>query len=361
MRRWKAGQNQRPGTKTGGKMTISKILPAALAAAGFVAWGAASATAADFYKGKTVSIYVGSGAGGGFDTYARAVGRHLSKHIPGNPAIKVQNRPGAGGRGNANLVYVSDPQDGTVIGALGPWLALEPLWGQPGVKFDPPKFKWLISLGREVSTCVFFNKSGATDIKALMKKKKIVMGASGPTSSMASDAFIMKDVLKLPIQVIVGFKGSRRAFMAAEKGELDGNCGLWYSSLQAQYMGPVKEGKANVTLQMGRHPHPKLKDVPFLYDIAKPKELARKAMDLVFTQMDLARPYVMGPKVPDAQVKTMRKAFMDLAKDPEFLATAAKLKINIDVVTGEEIQDLLQKAYNSPKDVVARARKMINR
>ncbi|MGE3247049.1 MAG: Bug family tripartite tricarboxylate transporter substrate binding protein, partial [Beijerinckiaceae bacterium] len=253
----------------------------AAASAAFVCAGALFAAipalADDFYKGKTVSIYVGSGAGGGFDTYARVVGRHLGDHIPGKPFIKVQNRPGAGGRGNANLVFVSDPQDGTVIGALGPWLALEPLWGQPGVKFDPPKFQWLVSLGREVSTCVFFNKSGVTDAKALVKKDKVAMGTSGPTSPMASDALILAHAMKFKLNLVSGFKGSRQAFMASERGELDGNCGLWYSSLQAQYMGPVREGKANVTLQLGRQPHPGLKGIPFLYDVVKLSDLDRKA------------------------------------------------------------------------------------
>lgn len=342
-------------------MRFSRSLAGAFAAAGFAAIPALPAQPADFYKGKTVSIYVGSGAGGGFDTYARAVGRHLAKHVPGNPLIKVQNRPGAGGRGNANLVFNSDPQDGTVIGALGPWLALEPLWGQSGVKFDPPKFNWLISLGREVSTCVFFNKSGVTDAQALIKKKKVNMGASGPTSAMASDAHILRHALNLDLNLIVGFKGSRRAFMAAEKGELDGNCGLWYSSLQAQYMGPVREGIANVTMQLGMKPHPKLKNVPFLYDVVKVPELDKKAMNLVFTQMELARPYVMGPNVPKENVAVMRKAFIALSKDPEFLATAKKMNLDIEVVSGEEIQKLLQDAYAQPKDVVARARAIINR
>lgn len=341
-------------------MTFSKGLTAAAAVAAAAAF-AAPAQAADFYKGKTISIYVGSGAGGGFDTYARAVGRHLAKHIPGNPSIKVQNRPGAGGRGNANLLYNSDPQDGTAIGAIGPWLALEPLWGQAGVKFDPPKFKWLISLGREVSTCVFFNKSGVTSADALKKRDKVVMGASGPTSAMASDAHILSHALGFKLNLIVGFKGSRRAFMAAERGELDGNCGLWYSSLQSRYMGPVREGKANVTMQMGLRPHPKLKDVPFLYDVAKISPDDKKAMDIVFTQMELARPYVLGPKVPDDRVATLRKAFTDMSKDPEFLATAKKLKLEINIVPGDEIQKLLANAYGQPKEIVAKARKMINR
>ncbi len=315
----------------------------------------------DFYKGKTISIFVGSGAGGGFDTYARAVGRHLGNVIPGKPFVKVQNRPGAGGRGNANLLFNTDPQDGTVIGALGPWLALEPLWGQPGVKFDPPKFHWLISLGREVSTCVFFNKSGVTDIEALKKKGKVAMGTSGPTSPMSSDALLIAHALNLKLNLVSGFKGSRQAFMASEQGELDGNCGLWYSSLQAQYMGPVKEGKANVTLQLGRKPHPGLKGVPFLYDVVKLSDVDRKAMDLVFTQMELARPYVAPPKTPADRVAILRKAFLDLAKDPEFLGTAAKMRLEVEVVRGEEIQNLLTQAYGESKEVVEKAKKLINR
>jgi tripartite-type tricarboxylate transporter receptor subunit TctC len=342
-------------------MRISRAAAFAAGVSVVAAFGTTTAIADDFYKGKTVSIFVGSGAGGGFDTYARLVGRHLGAHIPGKPLIKVQNRPGAGGRGNANLIYNSDPQDGTVIGALGPWLSLEPLWGQSGVKFDPPKFQWLMSLGREVSTCVFFNKSGVTDVKALMKKPKVAMGTSGPTSPMASDALILAHALKFKLNLVSGFKGSRQAFMASERGELDGNCGLWYSSLQAQYMGPVTRGVANVTLQLGRQPHPKLKGVPFLYDVVKLSEIDRKAMDLVFTQMELARPYVFGPKVPQERTAVIRKAFLDMTKDPTFMATANKMKLEIEIVKGEEIQNLLAKAYAESKDVLAAARKIINR
>jgi hypothetical protein len=126
-------------------------------------------------------------------------------------------------------------------------------------------------------------------------------------------------------------------------------------------MGPVNRGIANVTLQLGRKPHPKLKNVPFLYDQVTLPELDRKAMDLVFTQMELARPYVAPPKTPKDKVAILRKAFMDLAKDPGFQATAAKLKLEVEVVSGEEIQELLTKAYAEPKDVVTRARKIINR
>jgi len=343
-------------------MHVSRVaIVCAAAALAAAATLTQTARADDFYAGKTVSIYVGSGAGGGFDTYARVVGRRLGAHIPGTPAIKVQNRPGAGGRGNANLVYGSDPQDGTVIGALGPWLALEPLWGEKSVRFDPPKFNWLISLGREVSTCLFFNQSGVTSVDALRKKGSVVMGASGPTSAQASDAYLVAHALGVDLNLIMGFKGSRDTFTAAERGELDGNCGLWYSSIQSQYIGVVNEGRANLLLQLGLRAHPKLPDVPFLFDVAQLSDLDRKAMELVFVQMELARPYVAGPQVPQERVAILRKAFADMAQDENFLADTKKLNLEVDVVTGDEIQKLLADAYSQPKEVVDRARELIKR
>ena len=321
-----------------------------------------SAHAEDFYKGKTLSIFVGSGAGGGFDTYARTVSKYLGKHIPGNPTISVVNRPGAGGRGNANLLFVKDPKDGTAIGLMGPWLVQEPLWQQPGIQFDPPKFNWIISLARETSTCTWWKRSGIESIQDLITKKKSVSGASGPTSSMAGDIKVLNAALGLDINLIVGFKGSRRAFLAAERGELDGLCGIWYSSMQSRYMAPIKEGRAKIILQLGNHKHPKMKDVPFLYDVAKDlTPVDRKALELIFAQMDMARPFAAPPGVPKERVAILRKAFNDLVKDPDFQALAKKTKLDIEPVSGEDIEAQLKDMYSSPKNVIARARQIIGR
>ena len=241
----------------------------------------------DFYKGKTISIFVGSGAGGGFDTYA-ARRRAASGQRHSRQAIRKSAEPAGCWRTRQCQPLVQYRSAGrNSHWRTWPMAGAGASLGATGRQVRSAEFSfWLISLGREVSTCVFFNKSGVTDIEALKKKGKVAMGTSGPTSPMASDALLIAHALNLKLNLVSGFKGSRQAFMASEQGELDGNCGLWYSSLQAQYMGPVKEGKANVTLQLGRKPHPGLKGVPFLYDVVKLSDVDRKAMDLVFTQME---------------------------------------------------------------------------
>ncbi|MFM1816463.1 MAG: hypothetical protein RLZ98_3158 [Pseudomonadota bacterium] len=324
----------------------------------------APAGAEDFFKGKTVNIFIGSGAGGGFDTYGRTVGQFLTKHIPGNPSILPVNRPGAGGRKNANLLYLRDPKDGTALGLLGPWLAQEPLWGQSGVQFEPAKFNWLITMAQDSSTCIWFKRGGVETIQDVIKKKTANVGASGPTSSLASDALILNAMLGLDIKVHVGFKGSRRAYMAAEAGEMDGTCGLWWASVKAQYMGPVNEGKANIILQLGNRRNPDLdkRGVPFLGDLIKDKpQVDKDALKLIFSQMDVARPFVAPPGVPADRVKLLRKAFMDTANDKEFVAAAEKRKIDIIPKSGEEVQKIVEEMYTYPKEVVARAKQIINR
>lgn len=324
---------------------------------------AAPASGDDFYKGKSVSIFIGSGAGGGFDTYARTVAIYLGKHIPGNPNILPVNRPGAGGRGNANLLYNRDPKDGTALGHLGPWLALEPLWGQEGVQFQPEKFNWLITMSQETSTCLWWKKSGVNTIQELIAKKNVTSGASGPTSSQASDAFVLNNVLKLNIKVLLGFKGTREVFLASERGEVDGACGLWWASVKSQYMEPVNSGRANIILQLGNRRHPELDkmNVPFLGDLIKDApQIDKDALSIIFSMMDVARPFVAPPGVPADRVALLRKAFDATAKDTDFIAEATKRKLDLDPKPGEEVQRLIEAMYKHPKATVEHAKKMIN-
>ncbi|MFM1816462.1 MAG: hypothetical protein RLZ98_3157, partial [Pseudomonadota bacterium] len=324
---------------------------------------AAPALADDFYKGKSVSIFIGSGAGGGFDTYGRTVGQFLGKHIPGKPNIVPVNRPGAGGRGNANLLYIRDPKDGTALGLLGPWLALEPLWGQKGVQFEPAKFNWLITMSQETSTCLWWKKSGVSTIQELIAKKTATTGASGPTSSQASDAYVLNNVLDLNIKILLGFKGTRDVYLASERGEIDGACGLWWASVKSQYMEAIDNGRANIILQLGNRRHPELdkRGVPFLGDLIKDKpQIDRDALSIIFSMMDVARPFVAPPGVPADRVKLLREAFMATAKDPEFIAEATKRKLDLDPKGGEEVQKIVEAMYKHPKQTVERAKKMIN-
>jgi tripartite-type tricarboxylate transporter receptor subunit TctC len=342
-------------------MLLRSALRLGMATAALALAGAASAE--DFYKGKSITIFIGSGAGGGFDTYARVVGRHLGKHIPGNPNIIPNNRPGAGGRGNANLLYNRDPKDGTALGHIGPWLALEPLWGQEGVQFEPAKFNWLITMSQETSTCLWWKQSGVNTIQDLIKRKTGTTGASGPTSSQASDAFVLNSVLKLNLKILFGFKGTREVSLASERGELDGACGLWWASVKSQYMEPVNAGRANIILQLGNRRHPELdqRGVPFLGDLIKDApQIDKDAVSIIFSMMDVARPFVAPPGVPADRVQLLRKAFMATAKDKDFIEEATKRKLDLDPKSGEEVQTLIEAMYKHPPETVAHAKKMIN-
>lgn len=331
---------------------------ASLAASGILA-STALAADADFYRGKKVTISIGSGVGGGFDAYSRTVGQFLGRHIPGNPTVQPNNRTGAGGRVNANWLYTVAPQDGTVLGNTGPWLAMEPMWQTKGVKFDPVKFHWLISVNREVSSCLVANKQGMMTLGDL-KKNKIAMGSSGPFTPMTSDVRALNAIVGTKIKMVHGFKGTRNVMFAVEKGELDGSCGIWISSLKAQYINYVKSGQVNVMIQMGLTSHPEYPNVPNIIDMVKSKD-DRQALGLVFGQLEMGRPFVAPPGTPLARVTLLRKAFADTVKDPDFLAAAKKRRLEVRPLSGEKVQALVTDFYTTPPHIVKRVRTMLGR
>ncbi|MFM1816885.1 MAG: hypothetical protein RLZ98_3580 [Pseudomonadota bacterium] len=336
---------------------VNSIAIAAVAAAGFAV--ASPAAAADFYKDKTLTITVGFGAGGGFDTYMRTVAQYLGRHIPGKPAIKPVNRPGAGGRIDANLLYVKDPKDGTHIALLGPWLVTEPLYGAKGVEFDPTKFNWLISTARDVSTCMFWKRSGITSYEELRKKKQVTVGSTGNTATTTTDALLINAIFGTNIKVIHGFKGTNDGFLAAERGELDGMCGMWVSSVKSRYSAPLDAGAATVILQLGTWRHPQFPKATHIIEDLKPKGDDLEVIKLVLAQLDMARPFAAPPGVPADRVAILRKAFADVVKDPDFLAEAKKRKLDVIPVSPDSIQSQIAEMYKAPKPVVERARKIL--
>lgn len=320
---------------------------------------AAPVLADDFFKDKTITISIGSGVGGGFDTYARTVAQFLGRHIPGNPTIKPVNRPGAGGRANANLLYLSDPRDGTHIGILGPWLVTEPLLDMPGVHFDVTKFNWLMSTAKDVSTCMFWKKSGIKTFQDLVNKPEVTVGASGPTAVTATDAYLLNAIFGTRMKVILGFKGTAEGVLAAERGELDGHCGMWVSSVTSRYMDIIKRGDATVVVQLGSWRHPEFPKATHILEDLKPSETDRQAIKLVFAQLDMARPFVAPPGVPADRVAILRTAFEAMVKDQEFLAEAKRRRLEVIPVTGAEIESQIKDLYATPKSVVARVKKIM--
>lgn len=317
------------------------------------------AVADDFYKDKTITLSIGSGVGGGFDTYARTVAQFLGKHIPGNPTIKPVNRPGAGGRASANLLYLSDPKDGTHIGLFGPWLITEPLLELPGVQFDVTKFNWLMSTAKDVSTCMFWKKSGIQTFEDLVKKTEVTVGASGPTAVTATDAYLLNAIFGTRIKIILGFKGTAEGVLAAERGELDGHCGMWVSSVTSRYMDIIKRGDASVVVQLGSWRHPEFPKATHILEDLKPSEADRQAIRLVFAQLDMARPFVAPPGVPADRIAILRKAFEAMVKDKEFLAEAERRRLEVIPVSGSDIERQIKELYATPKPIVARVKKIM--
>jgi tripartite-type tricarboxylate transporter receptor subunit TctC len=312
------------------------LLPRVLIASLVLVTGAA---ADDFYKGKTIRIVVGFSAGGGFDTYARAIARHMAKHIPGQPAIVVENMTGAGSLIAANHVYKVAKPDGLTIGHFIGGLFLGQVLGQKGIEFDARKFEFIGAPVTDHVVCAMTKASGITSMEKWMAAKTPVkMGGIAPGTSTPDNATrIFKAALGLPIQLVTGYKGTADVRLAAESGEIAGGCWGW-DSVSVTWRKALDGGDAVVVLQANRKTHPDLPQVPQAIKLAKSDE-GRKMIEAgVHSDSDIVRTYTLPPKTPKDRVQSLRKAFESTLKDPEFLADAKKSRLNVDPVGPEAIE-----------------------
>ena len=339
-------------------MRISRILVGLGAAGALVgalfAQPVAAGSVADFYKGKTITIYIGYSPGGGYDAYARTVGRHIGKHIPGNPGTVAKNRPGAGSLKLANELYNTLPKDGTAIGTIGRGIPMEPLFGTKEAKFDPSKFNWLGSANNEVSVCVAWHTSPIKTLNDFLTKEMIV-GGTGPGADTDTFPKVLNNVIGTKLKLVTGYPGGNNINLAIERGEVQGRCGWSWSSVKSTRAQWLRDKKINVLLQMSTAKHPELPDVPFVMDLAK-TEKDRKVLKLVFARQAWGRPFVAPPGVPADRVKALQAAFMATMKDPKFLEDAKKQKLEIAPISGAEIGRLMVALYASPKDIVQAAK-----
>ncbi len=320
------------------------------------AGSACAQSPAEFYKGKSISILVGSSPGGGYATYAGVLERHYSRHIPGNPNIIAKSMPGAGSLKATSVIYNKSPKDGTEMAAIFMGAVVEPLIGDQGKTFDANKLVYVGSLNRETSICISWHASGIKSFEELFQKEMVV-GASGWTSSIRQYPTVLKNLLGAKFRVISGYEGSSEARLAMEKGETQGICGLQWSSFATSHADWIKEKKVNILLQMAPDSHPDLDKlgVPNVWKYVKTPDQER-ALRVIFTQLKFGRPYILPPGVPADRVKALRDAFMATAKDPAFLADAEKAKIGIDAVSGDEVQKLVADVYKTPAADVQRAK-----
>lgn len=332
---------------------------AALALSALFANPAVAEDASSFYSGKTVKLYIGFGPGGSYDLYGRLVAKYIGNHIPGHPTVVPMNMEGAGSLRLANWLYNAAPKDGTVIATISRAVPFDPLIGadQSAAQFDPTKFTWLGSANNEVSTCVSWDKSGVKTFDDL-KTKGMVMGGDGPTADAEQYARVMNGVFSTKINIVSGYSGSNEINLAMERGEVQGRCGWSWSSVQATHPDWVKNGTIDVLVQMGAKKSPDLPNTPQLSDLATADE-QKQILRLILARQPLGRPFLAPPKLPADRAEALRKAFDETMTDPQFLADAKQAKLDVDPISGAEIQSLLKDIVDTPKPVASKARELI--
>ena len=334
-------------------LTAAHRLAVALGAA-LLLWTTASAQN-DFYRGKTVTLVISSSAGGGYDVMGRTIARYLPKHIPGNPRVIVTNMPGAGGISATNYLYRSAPKDGTFIGAIQNNLPFEPLLGTREAVYDPTKFNWLGSPSIEVGLVVVWKTAPVNTIEDL-QRREITVGSSGANSTPSFYARLINETLKTKMKIVVGYPGQNEAYLAMERGEVDGFPSLFYNTLNATRPNWRTERNVKVILQYGLEKEPALPNVPSALDlVTNPDD--KQLLQAGLAQVTMGRPYLMPPGVPADRVAIMRKALEDTFKDAAFLADSNRLALGVENPrTGPQIQQMLDEAYRMPPNIVARLR-----
>jgi tripartite-type tricarboxylate transporter receptor subunit TctC len=314
-----------------------------------------AAAPADFYKGRTLYVIIGYSPGGGYDLYARVLSQHLGKHIPGNPSVIPQNMPGAGSIKAALYVFSAAPKDGTVIGTFARGVPATALIGQ--ANFDARRFTWLGSMTKDVTLCVTWSASPVKSWNDVLTRQA-TFGGEGPAGDPDIFAKLYKNVFGAKIKLATGFPGTTDITLAMQRREVDGLCGISWSTVKARYGNWVAEKKLNILLQAAPVRAPDLPGVPFAHDLAKTQE-QRQMLDFAIASEVLARPFVAPPGIPAERALILRTAFDATLKDPAFLADAKKTMIDIDPVNAAEAEAVVASLYALPKDVVQKAARAI--
>jgi tripartite-type tricarboxylate transporter receptor subunit TctC len=328
-------------------------------AAGLFAGGMAMAQdVAEFYKGKTLTLISSSSAGGGYDTVARLVARHLPNHLPGNPNIVVQNMPGAGGVVATNYLYNIADKDGTVFGGVQNNTPFEPLFGTEAAQYDASKFNWLGTTSVETGMVVVWHTSHAKTIEDA-RNAAVSVGATGANSTPSFYARILNATVGTKFDIIYGFQGQNEVFLAMEREEVQGTPSLFYSSLRSTRPDWFEDGSVRVLLQYGPQKVEALADVPFAHDIVTDPE-AIELMDVAFASLAFGRPFLLPPDVPAERVAAMQAAFEAVLKDPAFLAEAESMHLDVATPrTGAQLAETLAAAYAASPEVIGKVREIV--
>ena len=319
-----------------------------------------AAPAADFYAGKTIDFVIGADIGGGYDIYARLIGRHLGRFIAGNPAIVPKNQPGAASGRAAAFIYSVAPKDGTVIGAVFPGVVMGALLddrAQP--LFDPTKFQYLASAHTATRLCITHERSRIKTFEDAQRQKTI-MGATAVSGSTRDYANMHRKTSGALFELVSGYRGSADILLAMERGEVDGFCGYDWTSLKSLRPDWVRNKTVNILVQTALEPEEELTRlrVPSIWTTIKSDD-DKKAVELVIGQQMFGRPYLAPPGVPAEQIKTLRAGFAAAMRDKDFLADAERTRVDVVPTEGEKVQQLIERIYATPKHVAERAKELV--
>jgi tripartite-type tricarboxylate transporter receptor subunit TctC len=311
----------------------------------------------EFYRSKSITMLVGGGAGGGYDTYARIFARHMAKHIPGNPNIIAKNMPAAAGLAAAGTLYTTADKDGATIAAFTNGAAMDPLLGNPSARYDAQKFNWLGSIGKLQNVCATWHRSPVKTIAAA-RSREVIVAAAGATSNTAIVPKALNALIGTRFKVIVGYDTGAGLTLAVERGEAEGICGLSWSTMKASRPHWIRDKLLNVIVQMGLEKLADLPDVPSALDLVADPE-SRQVLELILIRQEAGRPFAAPPGVPGDRVAALRRAFEATLGDVEFRADADKAQLEIEPLTAGEIEALLAKAYGAPKPIVQKAAALV--
>jgi tripartite-type tricarboxylate transporter receptor subunit TctC len=328
---------------------------AALALACSISASAHGQAAQDFYRNKQIRMIIGHPVGGDYDVGGRVLAKHLSKHIPGQPVVIVQNMPAAGSIVAANFLHNQAPRDGTVFGSFSRNFPSQALMGQNNIEADPRRFNYLGATSLPSRVCVRWHTARVKSLADLFTHELITAGASAGTS-LSIIPTVLNHVLGTKFRVIEGYKGISDSILAIERGEVEGVCASFGQFRNQERL--MREGKLRVLLRAEEAPIAAIPDVPTIYAYAKTNE-QRQFLRFVLSTTEFGRPYVLPPEVPKDRVEVMRKALADAARDPELLAEADKMKLDMSYHSPDRLERLLANLYQTPPQMVEAVRKLI--
>jgi len=305
------------------------------------------------FKGRTINLAIGYAVGGGYDMNARLLSRYMGKHIPGNPYVTPQNMPGAGSLKAYKWLYEIAPKDGTAIATFGRTIPVDPLLGV-SPEIDSRKLTWLGSISSDVSVCITWHTSKIKTVGDLLTKPAKLAG-QGAGSDPDVFTSVLKNIFNPKLTLVTGYPGSNEAGLAMERGEVDGECGVSWSTINVTHPDWVKDHKVNILMQMALEKQADLPNVPMMIDLAK-DDKTRKMLEFIVTSQTWARPFAAPPGLSDQMKAVLRKAFDDTMKDPDFIAEAHKLQLDVRPVSWQKIDQLMAKLYATPPALIAKAK-----